>query len=98
MKRTTRTALKTAPRARKAAPAAGQHAKYIYVFGGGRADGRSAMKYVLGGKGANLGEMTNLGVPVPPGFTITTEVCRTFYELNRRWPAGLESELAAKVT
>ncbi len=73
--------------------AAGQ-AKSIYRFGGGRADGRSGMKQLLGGKGANLAEMTNLGVPVPPGFTITTDVCRTFYELGQRWPERLEPQLA----
>ena len=67
--------------------------QYIYIFGGGKADGRADMKQLLGGKGANLAEMTNLSVPVPPGFTITTEVCRTFYELGQRWPDGLEAEL-----
>ncbi|MBI3021288.1 MAG: pyruvate, phosphate dikinase, partial [Candidatus Omnitrophica bacterium] len=71
--------------------------QYIYVFGGGRADGRADMKQLLGGKGANLAEMTNLGVPVPPGFTITTEVCREFYTLGEHWPKGLEAELRQKV-
>ena len=61
-----------------------RRSKYIYAFGGGRADGRADMKQLLGGKGANLAEMTNLGVPVPPGFTITTDVCRAFYELEDR--------------
>ena len=73
------------------------HPKYVYAFGGGKADGRSEMKQLLGGKGANLAEMTNLGVPVPPGFTITTEVCRKFYELGERWPAGLETELSQQL-
>jgi pyruvate,orthophosphate dikinase len=72
--------------------------RFIYVFGGGRADGRSDMKQLLGGKGANLAEMTNLGVPVPPGLTITTEVCRKFYELGERWPQGLEAELRHKLS
>ena len=71
--------------------------KYIYIFGGGKADGRSEMKQLLGGKGANLAEMTNLGVPVPPGLTITTEICRKFYELGERWPDGLEAELKQKL-
>ena len=71
--------------------------KLIYLFGGGKADGRADMKQLLGGKGANLAEMTNLGVPVPPGFTITTEVCRKFYDVGGRWPSGLEAELAQKV-
>ena len=52
--------------------------RYVYSFGGGKADGRADMKSLLGGKGANLAEMTNLGVPVPPGLTITTEACREF--------------------
>jgi pyruvate,orthophosphate dikinase len=55
------------------------------------------MKQLLGGKGANLAEMTHLGVPVPPGLTITTEVCRRFYELDERWPGGLEAELKQKL-
>ena len=80
-------------------PASGKtKIQYIYSFGGGKADGRADMKQLLGGKGANLAEMTNLGVPVPPGFTITTEVCRTFYELDQRWPDGLEAELTQKMT
>ncbi len=72
-------------------------AKYIYVFGDGKADGRADMKELLGGKGANLAEMTNLGVPVPPGLTITTEACRKFYELGERWPQGLDAELQQKL-
>ena len=83
--------------ARTSRSAGGTHAKHIYCFGAGRADGRSDMKQLLGGKGANLAEMTNLGVPVPPGLTITTEVCRQFYELGQRWPAGLESALRQKM-
>jgi pyruvate,orthophosphate dikinase len=71
--------------------------RFIYTFGGGRADGRADMKQLLGGKGANLAEMTNLGVPVPPGFTITTEVCRKFYRLGERWPQGLDAELRHKL-
>ena len=70
---------------------------HIYTFGNGKADGRADMKQLLGGKGANLAEMTNLGVPVPPGMTITTEVCRKFYELGERWPEGLEAELTQKL-
>jgi len=49
--------------------------KYVYFFGGGKAEGAAEMRDLLGGKGANLAEMTNIGLPVPPGFTITTEVC-----------------------
>src|SRR5208283_2222257 len=65
--------------------------KHIYFFGGGKADGTGTMKDLLGGKGAGLAEMTNAGVPVPPGFTITTEVCNLFYELGRQVPGGLDN-------
>jgi len=67
-------------------------AKMIYRFGEGKADGSIKLKKLLGGKGAGLAEMTNLGIPVPPGFTITTEVCR-FYFQNKKYPAGLEKEI-----
>ena len=68
--------------------------KMVYFFGGGRADGNAGMKNLLGGKGANLAEMAKLGVPVPPGFTITTDVCVYFYQNKRRYPAGLKEEVA----
>ncbi len=68
-------------------------AKYVYTFGGGSADGAAGMKNLLGGKGANLAEMARLGLPVPAGFTITTEVCTAYYENHRKYP----SELAAQV-
>lgn len=67
--------------------------KLVYFFGNGKAEGKAEMKDLLGGKGANLAEMTNLGVPVPPGFTISTEVCKSFYENNRKYPAELEVQL-----
>ena len=67
--------------------------KNVYFFGSGQADGTAEMRNLLGGKGANLAEMTNLGIPVPAGFTITTEVCTAYYENNRQWPAGLEDEI-----
>ncbi len=67
--------------------------KYVYFFGGGKAEGRADMKASLGGKGANLAEMTNLGVPVPPGFTISTEVCDAFYKNNKQYPKGLREEV-----
>src|SRR5512143_3599113 len=63
--------------------------KYIYFFGKGKADGTGTMKDLLGGKGAGLAEMTNAGVPVPPGFTITTSVCRHYHE-TRGLPEGFE--------
>ena len=68
-------------------------AQMVYFFGGGRADGKAKMKNLLGGKGANLAEMTNLGIPVPPGFTISTEVCISFYENKKRFPEGLKEEV-----
>ncbi len=67
--------------------------KYIYFFGKGKADGNGGMKDLLGGKGAGLAEMTNAGVPVPPGFTITTEVCNLFYDLGKRVPNGLDADM-----
>jgi len=67
--------------------------KYIYAFGGGTADGRGDQKDLLGGKGAGLAEMSRLGLPVPPGFTLTTEVCTYFQEHHGSYPAGLEDEV-----
>ncbi len=67
--------------------------KYVYFFGGGKAEGRGDAKDLLGGKGAGLAEMTNLGLPVPAGFTITTEVCDQFYKNNRSYPNGLDKEV-----
>ncbi|MGI6241843.1 MAG: pyruvate, phosphate dikinase [Candidatus Omnitrophota bacterium] len=67
--------------------------KYVYFFGAGKAEGDAKMKQLLGGKGANLAEMTNLGVPVPAGFTITTETCDLFYRNGKKWPVGLEQQV-----
>ncbi|NPV52064.1 MAG: pyruvate, phosphate dikinase [Firmicutes bacterium] len=67
--------------------------KYVYFFGNGKAEGTAGMKNLLGGKGANLAEMTNLGVPVPPGYTITTEVCTIFYENNSQYPPELAEQV-----
>jgi len=67
--------------------------KLIYFFGNGKADGTGTMKDLLGGKGAGLAEMTNAGVPVPPGYTITTEVCNLFYDLGKRVPEGLDGDM-----
>ncbi len=67
--------------------------KMVYFFGKGKADGNAKMKELLGGKGANLAEMAKLGVPVPPGFTITTEVCTHYYENRRTYPKGLRDEV-----
>src|SRR5436305_3807154 len=70
-------------------------ARYVYYFGAGHADGAGSMKPLLGGKGANLHEMTRIGLPVPPGFTITTELCTYFYDHNRAYPRQLEAEVEA---
>ncbi|MGO8739456.1 pyruvate, phosphate dikinase [Rhodoblastus sp.] len=70
-------------------------AKWVYSFGGGKAEGASAMKNLLGGKGANLAEMANLGLPVPPGFTISTEVCTFYYANGRTFPADLTEQVEA---
>ena len=67
--------------------------KQVFSFGAGRADGDASMKNLLGGKGANLAEMSNLGLPVPPGFTITTEVCAAFYAGGRQYPQSLRAEV-----
>ncbi len=67
--------------------------KYVYLFGKGKAEGRAEMKLLLGGKGANLAEMTNIGLPVPPGFTITTEVCAYYYKGKKSYPRVLESQV-----
>jgi len=67
--------------------------KYVYFFGGGKAEGRGNMKDLLGGKGAGLAEMTNLGLPVPAGFTITTEVCDYYYKNGRKLPRGFRAEV-----
>ena len=67
--------------------------KYVYYFGGGKADGQADMKELLGGKGANLAEMVNLGLPVPAGFTITTEVCTYYYENNKQYPPELKDQV-----
>jgi pyruvate,orthophosphate dikinase len=69
-------------------------ARYIYAFGAGRTDGRAKMKDLLGGKGANLAEMSRLGLPVPPGFTMSTEVCTYYYAHGRSYPGGIRAGVA----
>lgn len=68
--------------------------KWVFTFGDGAAEGRASDRNLLGGKGANLAEMCSLGLPVPPGFTITTEVCNAYYANGRIYPAGLEADVA----
>ncbi|HKY05093.1 MAG TPA: pyruvate, phosphate dikinase, partial [Blastocatellia bacterium] len=68
--------------------------KYVYIFANGKADGRGDMKDLLGGKGAGLAEMTNAGLPVPPGFTITTEACNTYYKAGEQFPEGMWEQVS----
>jgi len=67
--------------------------KYVFTFGNGKADGKADMKELLGGKGANLAEMTNLGISVPAGFTLSTEVCSHFYDHDKNYPPELEQQV-----
>ncbi len=80
---------KVKAKARRAA----KDSKYVYSFGGGKAEGTAKMKELLGGKGANLAEMAGLGLPVPPGFTITTEVCTYYYDHGRKYPKTLQASV-----
>src|SRR6476469_7090581 len=78
--------------------ATGKPGKRTYFFGGsGKADGTKEMKNLLGGKGANLAEMANIGLPVPPGFTITTEVCTEFYAGGKKLPKALDGDIRAAI-
>src|SRR5580658_9045724 len=83
---------KSAPRPSLAKPAKG---KWVYAFGGGKAAGRASMRNLLGGKGAGLAEMAHLGLPVPPGFTITTEVCSYFYDNGKTYPKDMKAHVDA---
>src|SRR5580704_13135669 len=84
---------KSAKAAKSAAnPAKG---KWVYAFGGGKAAGRASMRNLLGGKGSGLAEMAHLGLPVPPGFTITTEVCTHFYANGKAYPKDLKAQVNA---
>jgi pyruvate,orthophosphate dikinase len=90
-------ASKPAKASSSASKSAGKATKYVYTWGNGKADGDGTMKALLGGKGANLAEMTRIGLPVPPGFTITTEVCTYYYANKRTYPAALQSQMEAGV-
>jgi pyruvate,orthophosphate dikinase len=81
--------------ARKSATAKAAKGKWVYAFGGGKAEGRASMRNLLGGKGAGLAEMAQLGLPVPPGFTITTEVCTYFYQHGKTYPKDLQRQVDA---
>src|SRR6188508_3392708 len=83
--------------AKKASQGKASKTKYVYTWGAGKADGDGSMKPLLGGKGANLAEMTRIGLPVPPGFTITTEVCTYYYANKRTYPKVLQVQMEAGV-
>src|SRR5690554_4342225 len=71
--------------------------KWVYFFGGGQTDGQESERNLVGGKGANLAEMVAIGIPVPPGFTITTEACVEFYSNNEQWVEGLEDQVKENI-
>jgi pyruvate, orthophosphate dikinase len=83
--------------AKAPAKSAAKSTKYVYTWGAGKADGDGSQKALLGGKGANLAEMTRIGLPVPPGFTVSTEVCTYFYANKRTYPASLQAQMEAGV-
>lgn len=83
--------------AKKAKKPAAKSKKYVYTWGAGKADGNGKMKELLGGKGANLAEMTLIGLPVPAGFTISTEVCTYYYDHKRTYPKTLRAQMEAAV-
>ena len=87
----------TMKRAARPKPPAKSRKQFVYFFGNGKADGNRNMKDLLGGKGSGLAEMTNAGLPVPPGFTISTEVCNIYYEQNKKIPSGIDIDIADNV-
>src|SRR4028119_1820093 len=91
---------KTAKQAATKAPGGGRKTtgkKYVYFFGNGEADGNRSMKDTLGGKGAGLAEMTRAGLPVPPGFTISTDACNLYYANGQKLTPDIEAEIADNV-
>src|SRR5579864_1713955 len=86
---------KSAAKSKSAAPKKPARGKWVYAFGGGKSAGRASMRNLLGGKGAGLAEMAHLGLPVPPGFTITTEVCTYFYDNGNTYPKDLKPQVEA---
>ena len=92
-KSTNRSSLSAKSSRNGAAKPKGKAPKYVYTWGNNKADGNGSMKPLLGGKGANLAEMTRIGLPVPPGFTITTEVCTYYYAHKKQYPATLQAEM-----
>ena len=90
-----KSARKKAPARRKATTS--KKKQNVYYFGAGKCDGDGSMKALLGGKGANLAEMSSIGVPVPAGFTITTEVCTYYYDNGKKYPKTLDAEIEANI-
>src|SRR5210317_221920 len=84
-------------KAAKRKVAASRKNKNVYFFGGGKSDGDGSQKALLGGKGANLAEMSNIGLPVPAGMTITTEVCTYYYDNKKTYPKTLDAEIKANI-
>ena len=93
----TKTKAKAKASARRVVKRTARATKYVYFFGNGKADGERSMRDTLGGKGAGLAEMTNAGLPVPPGFTISTDVCSLYYANKGRTPDTVEAEIAGHV-
>ena len=93
--RSARKVVATKPAAGATKPAAGaaKAGKWVFTFGDGKAEGKAEMRDLLGGKGANLAEMANLGLPVPPGFTIPTSVCTYFYAHDKTYPKELKAQV-----
>src|SRR3978361_1937426 len=91
-------ARKPAPKASASKKPAAKALKYVYTWGANKADGNGSMKNLLGGKGANLAEMTRIGLPVPPGFTITTDVCTYYYANKRTYPSALQAQMEAGIS
>ncbi|MEY5025657.1 MAG: hypothetical protein RLZZ244_1185 [Verrucomicrobiota bacterium] len=89
--------VKAAPKRAASSAPSGKSVKYVYTWGNGKADGDGSQKALLGGKGANLAEMTRIGLPVPPGFTISTEVCTYFYQNKRSYPGSLQAQVQAGI-
>ena len=97
MAKKARTATRVSSTVSKAAPRAARGAKYVYFFGSGKADGGRSMRATLGGKGAGLAEMTNAGLPVPPGFTISTDVCSVYYKQKGKISAAIDAEISTNL-
>src|SRR5262245_25033795 len=82
---------------KRPAPRAAKARRHVYFFGNGKADGNRTMKDTLGGKGSGLAEMTNAGLPVPPGFTISTDVCTIYYNEKGKIPSSIDREIEENV-